>query len=196
MATGLGAVAELPERSSVVPDDEGVQLVRQARAGDRGAWDRLYGLHASTVHGVLVARAPLAEVDDLLQDVFLQAYRQLSSLRDDAAFGSWLLAICRNRATDIHRRRGAGPGRSPVRLAAEPAVPGPQPSSEATEVLAIIQGLPEAYRETLALRLVEGMTGPEIAARTGLTPGSVRVNLHRGMKQLRERLQARSSDRE
>jgi RNA polymerase sigma-70 factor, ECF subfamily len=39
------------------------------------------------------------------------------------------------------------------------------------------------------LRLVEGMTGPEIAARTGLTPASVRVNLHRGMKQLRERLE-------
>ena len=45
-----------------------------------------------------------------------------------------------------------------------------------------------AYRVTLILRLVEGFTGPEIAAQTGLTEGSVRVNLHRGMKQLRERL--------
>jgi RNA polymerase sigma-70 factor (ECF subfamily) len=59
-------------------------------------------------------------------------------------------------------------------------------------VLAVIQTLPDAYRETLVLRLVEGMTGPEIAARTGLTEGSVRVNLHRGMKQLRERLERRS----
>ena len=50
-----------------------------------------------------------------------------------------------------------------------------------------IRSLPEAYRETLVLRLVEGMTGPEIAARTGLTAASVRVNLHRGMKMLRER---------
>ena len=41
-------------------------------------------------------------------------------------------------------------------------------------------------RDALILRLVEGMTGPEIAARTGLTHGSVRVNLHRGMQQLRE----------
>jgi DNA-directed RNA polymerase specialized sigma subunit, sigma24 homolog len=48
--------------------------------------------------------------------------------------------------------------------------------------------LPDTYRETLILRLVEGMTGPEIAARTGLTHGSVRVNLHRGMQQLRELL--------
>ena len=55
-------------------------------------------------------------------------------------------------------------------------------------VLAAIRRLPEAYRETLVLRLVEGMTGPEIAERTGLTPGSVRVNLHRGMQMLREAL--------
>ena len=53
----------------------------------------------------------------------------------------------------------------------------------------MIRSLPEAYRETLVLRLVEGMTGPEIAKRTGLTAASVRVNLHRGMKMLREQLE-------
>ena len=60
--------------------------------------------------------------------------------------------------------------------------------AEAHAVLAVIRSLPEAYRETLVLRLVEGLTGPEIADRTGLTAASVRVNLHRGMKLLRERL--------
>ena len=58
----------------------------------------------------------------------------------------------------------------------------------AAEIIEIIQSLPDAYRETLVLRLVEGMTGPEIATRTGLTPASVRVNLHRGMKLLKEKL--------
>ena len=53
---------------------------------------------------------------------------------------------------------------------------------------AALAALPEAYAETLALRLVEGLTGPEISERTGLTPGSVRVNLHRGMALLREKL--------
>ena len=53
--------------------------------------------------------------------------------------------------------------------------------------------LSETYRETLILRLVEGMTGPEIAARTGMTHGSVRVNLHRGMEQLRAKLIASPS---
>ena len=58
-------------------------------------------------------------------------------------------------------------------------------------MLDTIQRLPECYRETLILRLVEGMTGPEIAERTGLTADSVRVNLCRGMKLLRARLEGR-----
>jgi RNA polymerase sigma-70 factor (ECF subfamily) len=62
------------------------------------------------------------------------------------------------------------------------------PTGNAKEILALIRRLPEAYRETLVLRFVEGMTGPEIAARTGLTPASVRVNLHRGMKLLRQKM--------
>ena len=51
-----------------------------------------------------------------------------------------------------------------------------------------IRALPEAYREPLTLRLIEGRSGAEIASWTGLTPDSVRVNLHRGMAKLRERL--------
>ena len=56
------------------------------------------------------------------------------------------------------------------------------------EVLAAIRSMPDTFRETLVLRLVEGMTGNEIAEQTGLTPDSVRVNLHRGMKLLRGKL--------
>ena len=64
----------------------------------------------------------------------------------------------------------------------------PSQRTEANRILLAIHELPEAYRETLVLRLVEGMTGPEIAAQVGMTADSVRVNLHRGMKLLKERL--------
>jgi len=64
----------------------------------------------------------------------------------------------------------------------------PDVTAEARRVLAIIQTLPEAYRETLVLRLVEGYSGPEIAELTGLSHGSVRVNLHRGFRLLRDKL--------
>lgn len=163
---------------------EDARLVRAARGGDESAFARLYDRYARIVHGVLLARAPRAEVDDLVQDVFLSAWNRLGALRDPAAFGGWLSMIARNRATDFHRRSVES-----VELPAD--MPGRDATAARTEALAVletIKSLPEAYRETLVLRLVEGLSGPEIAERTGLTPASVRVNLHRGMKLLRERL--------
>jgi RNA polymerase sigma-70 factor (ECF subfamily) len=157
-------------------------LVETARAGQPDAFGRLYGSYAPLVHGILMARVPRDEVDDLLQDVFLSAFRKLHTLRDPSAFGPWLAMIARNRARDYHRHSPAVaelPDDLPAKDARE---------AEAAGILALIRTLPESYRETLVLRLVEGLTGPEIAARTGLTPASVRVNLHRGMKQLREKL--------
>ena len=159
-------------------------LVRAARAGDESAFTRLYERYARIVHAVLLARAARQDVEDLVQDVFLTAWRRLDDLRDPAAFGGWLTMIARNRATDSHRRAADF-----VELPADLHGPGaPSAEAEANAALAAIRALPDAYRETLMLRLVEGFTGPEIAARTGLTPASVRVNLHRGMKLLREKL--------
>ena len=164
----------------VVPLEAG--WVAAARDGDRVAFGRLYERFAPMVHGLLLSRVPRADVDDLVQDAFLQAMRRLGSLRDAEAFGPWLAAIARNRARDHWRR-----GETTVELPEE--LPGSaHPEGEAMTVLAAIRRLPEAYRETLVLRLVEGMTGPEIAEHTGLTPGSVRVNLHRGLQMLREAL--------
>jgi RNA polymerase sigma-70 factor, ECF subfamily len=157
-------------------------LVASVRAGDGEAFAGLYQMFAPMVHGVLLARVPYDEVGDLVQEVFLVAFRKLDTLRDAARFGPWVAMIARNRAMDFHRR-----ARETEELHDELAL-APRPSAEAAEALELIRTLPEAYRETLVLRLVEGMTGPEIAERTGLQPASVRVNLHRGMKLLREKL--------
>lgn len=167
---------------SPAPAPEDALLVASARDGDREAFGRLYERHARMVHGILLARVPRSDAADLVHDVFLAALHRLSSLRDAAAFSAWIAVIARNRAMDYYRR-----GRESEELADD--LPGPpHPEGEAMTVLGAIRSLPAAYRETLILRLVEGMTGPEIALRTGLTPASVRVNLHRGMKLLREKL--------
>ncbi|HJP93023.1 MAG TPA: sigma-70 family RNA polymerase sigma factor [Pyrinomonadaceae bacterium] len=159
-----------------------VALVRAVLEGDQEGFAQLYDLYAPLVHGILLARVPRVEVDDLVQDIFLHAFKKLHTLRDGAAFGPWIATIARNRAVDFHRR-----SKETVEINDELRGSGTH-DSRAVEILELIRSLPEAYRETLALRLVEGMTGPEIAARTGLTAASVRVNLHRGMKLLRERL--------
>jgi RNA polymerase sigma-70 factor (ECF subfamily) len=180
MRTGMVTAGRVPDESDVV------LLVTAAREGDRAAFGRLYERYARMVHGILLGRVPVGEVEDLVQDVFVVAMRQVHTLRDVNCFGGWLAAVARNRANDYHRRSvelveftEQGPARA-VRLAGE--------ADDGAAILGVIRGLPEAYRETLILRLVEGMTGPEIAERTGLTAGSVRVNLHRGMQMLREKL--------
>jgi len=164
-----------------------VSLVVAARAGDRGAFGQLYERYARMVHGILLGRVPVGEVEDLVQDVFVAAMRQVHTLRDVTCFGGWLATVARNRANDYHRRSvdlvefAEDAPDAAVRL-------GSGAPDDGAAILGVIRGLPEAYRETLILRLVEGMTGPEIAERTGLTAGSVRVNLYRGMQMLREKL--------
>jgi len=159
-----------------------VALVRAVLEGERDRFARLYEMYAPMVHGVLLARVPRDEVDDLVQDIFLHALKKLHTLRDAAAFGPWIAMIARNRAMDFYRS-----SRATVEVTEQMAL-AKTPNRTAREVLDLIKQLPDAYRETLVLRFVEGMTGPEIASRTGLTPASVRVNLHRGTKLLRERM--------
>ena len=157
-------------------------LVRAVLDGDRDVYGRLYSLYAPLVHGVLLARMPRSEVEDMVQEIFLHALKKLDTLRDANAFGPWIAMIARNRAMDFHRK-----SRETVEVTDD--IRGSETGeTRAAEILEIIRTLPDAYRETLVLRLVEGMTGPEIATRTGLTSASVRVNLHRGMKLLREKL--------
>lgn len=153
-----------------------------ARRGDRLAFARLFEGFAPMVHGVLIAHGPSSEVDDLMQDVFLTALERLSSM-DSERVGPWLAAIARNRMIDSLRRRARL-----VALPTEEQGASDPERVEANQVLAIIRTMPDTYRETLVLKLVEGLSGKEIAEQTGLTPDSVRVNLHRGLRMLRERL--------
>ena len=165
-----------------------IRLVELAQGGDSKAFTSLYEQYSRMVHGIILARVPRHEADDLVQDVFLFAWRKLSTLREAAAFGGWLGMIARNRAMDYHRQKHES--EELTENAAESLTASPSHKAEAMAALEIIKSLPEAYRETLMMRLVEGMTGPEIAEQTGLTADSVRVNLHRGMKMLKEKLNA------
>jgi len=175
------SASQRPPRDPVATPVE-VLLVKAVLAGEQDEFARLYEMYAPLVHGILLARVPRAEVDDLVQDIFLHALRKLHTLRDAAAFGPWIAMIARNRAMDFYRS-----SRPTVEVTEQTAIAKP-PNRTATEILDLIRSLPEAYRETLVLRFVEGMTGPEISARTGLTAPSVRVNLHRGLKLLREKM--------
>jgi RNA polymerase sigma-70 factor (ECF subfamily) len=183
---------EWPSVNAAASRDTGDEpLIKAAQGGDRAAFGQLYQRYVRMVHGILLARVPRVAAEDLVHDVFLQALPKLGALRDVSRFGPWLAAIARNRASDFHRR--AKPDCSlddQARVAEAPQNPEREiPIEDSLTLLDAVRELPEVYREPLILRFVEGMTGPEIAARTGLTHGSVRVNLHRGMHLLREKWQ-------
>jgi RNA polymerase sigma-70 factor (ECF subfamily) len=163
------------------------QIVERVCLGDEEAFGELYKMFAPMVHGIILARVPRDEVADIVQEVFLSAFKNLNTLREKAAVGAWLAMIARNRAAEFYRTA------RPTEELSEDLRQKENCSAEAREILKTIRSLPETYRETLVLRLVEGMTGQEIAEQTGLTPESVRVNLHRGMKLLREKLGIKES---
>jgi RNA polymerase sigma-70 factor, ECF subfamily len=159
-------------------------LVSRALDGDEPAFRALYERHAPMVHAVLLSRAPRGEADDLMQEVFLTAWRALHQVRRGEHVGAWLAAIARHAAS---RGRTRAARREHEPLADEP--PDPRAGRDARpDILDVLRTLPETYRETLTMRLVEGLTGPQIAEATGMTHGSVRVNLSRGMKLLQDAL--------
>jgi RNA polymerase sigma-70 factor, ECF subfamily len=164
-----------------IAEDDLPTVVAAARRGDREAFAELYRRFHRAVHGVVLARAEFSVAADLVQDVFAIALERLAELAEPAAFAGWILSIARNHAID--HARLARPSDELV------DVPAPiTRCAELAQVVAALRELPETYRETMIMRLVEGMTAAEIADQTGLAVGSVRNNLHRGMKLLRERL--------
>lgn len=158
------------------------RLVERICNGDQEAFNEFYRMFSPLVHGIILARVPRDEVEDIVQEVFISAYKNLHTIRDKNAVGAWLAMIARNSSAEYYRYR------KQTEELPETIEHRHTPNTEAREILDAIRALPEAYRETLVLRLVEGMTGQEISEQTGLTPLSVRVNLHRGMKLLRQKL--------
>ena len=165
------------------------ELLGEVARGDDRAFAELHRRFARVVHGIALARVAPSDAEDVVQEVFVRVHRSLATLRDPESFPAWICTLARNVSADAARKSGRRPPTEPLRDVPAPAVVSPADDDGVRErVLERLRELPEAYRETLLLRLAEGLTGPEIAARTGLTPGSVRVNLCRGLARLRELL--------
>lgn len=171
--------------------DAGNALDRLVLACQRGGKDAEAGLYerfAPYVHGLLLAYVPAEDAEDLTHDTFMTAFQRIRALRRPEAFGAWIGQIARNAARMRLRRQVRLVSIEEAESVPDPAQSAATDALDGARVLAAIRSLPVAYREPLILRLVEGLSGEDIAARTGLTAGSVRVNLHRGMAMLREKL--------
>lgn len=185
--------------SPTEPTDD--ELVVRSRRGDRAAFEQLVRRTARLVYvrQYLETRDP-HRAEDLAQETFLLAWRSIGQLTEPAGFRAWLLSIARSAATDANRRelrrkRGGGARREVFetvsgRLPA--AVPEPDESAQREEsrrrVTGALKALPEEYSLPLTLRYIAGADYETIGRQLGLTNGSLRGLLSRGMAKLREKL--------
>ncbi len=172
-------------------------LAAAAREGDRGAFEELVRRTARLVYAAVyvdVGRADRAE--ELTQETFLAAVRHVRRLAEPGKFRPWLLSVARTVVIDDARRRGRRkrgppPAAGDVGLAAS-AGPTPLDAADRREqhdrALAALRSLPEAYRNPLAMRYLAGADAETIGRQLGLTNGSLRGLLHRGLTMLRERM--------
>jgi RNA polymerase sigma-70 factor (ECF subfamily) len=174
-------------------------LVRSARRGDRAAFEELVRRTSRLVFARLyLETGDRHRAEDLLQETLLTAYRSLYQLTEPRGFRTWLLRIAQNVAIDAARRdlrrKRTAPGQKPdgaLAFAADKSTePGQQIEQQELrgQVLSILRSLPEEYRLPLTLRYIAGADYDTICLQLGLTNGSLRGLLHRGLKMLRDKL--------
>jgi RNA polymerase sigma-70 factor (ECF subfamily) len=160
-------------------------LLRRLAAGDTEALGEFYDLYAGLVNGLaLRILRDASDAEDVVQEVFVQAWRQAS--RFDGERGTpeaWLCTMARTRALDRLRRRVS---RREDREEAAPAPTSTPKSAEAIAVRKALEGLSEDQRRALELAYYEGLTQTEIAARLGEPLGTVKTRIRTAMIRLRE----------
>jgi RNA polymerase sigma-70 factor (ECF subfamily) len=173
-------------------DDPDTPLAARARDGDRTAFEELVRRTGRLVFARLyLETGDRHRAEDLTQETFLRAYRAVAKLKDPGGFRPWLLAVAHSVLLDA-AKRDARQKRTPPPGEAErtspPADAEPQTAEAREKVLAALRSLPAEHREPLALRYLAGADYDTISTQLGLTNGSLRGLLHRGLKLLRERL--------
>jgi len=132
--------------------------------------------------------ASAADVDDVIQEVFLRLSRGLSTLRDEDRLAPWLFSIARNVVTDHHRRRARELASDTDALEIE-AAPEPEATpleDELTECVArFVAQLPAEQREAITLVELEGMSQKDAAAKLGLSHSGMKSRVQRGRAELR-----------
>jgi RNA polymerase sigma-70 factor (ECF subfamily) len=166
------------------------ELAARVLAGDREAFEGLYRQHSHRLYN-LAYRMAGAEAEDLLQDVFLQAYRRLGSYKGDSSLGTWLYRLTMNLCLDHLRSKQGRMGQVTDSLDEEDAAPLASPIRPAEannarlDLEQAIDQLPPSYRATFVLHDVEGYQHDEIARILDIAEGSSKSLLHKARLRLR-----------
>jgi RNA polymerase sigma-70 factor (ECF subfamily) len=178
--------------------DSEAALVARSQRGDRAAFEQLVRSTARLIFArIYLEVGDGHRAEDLVQETYLIAWRSIHQVHDGTGFRPWLLSVAHSAVIDA-ARRDSRKKRTGVRedagvlsgLAA--AGEGPAEAAEKNEsrqkALAALRALPEEYRMPLMLRYISGADYETIGRELGISNGSLRGLLGRGMKMLRERV--------
>jgi RNA polymerase sigma-70 factor, ECF subfamily len=175
--------------SERTPDLDTAALIARARAGEPAAYQSLFRLHVTRMHRLVHRLAgPSADLEDLVQTVFVEGFRSLPAFRGEALFSTWLGRIA-VRVVSKHRRRpalrlvpleDAGPVRRDT--------PGPELSLDARRRVAQLDGLLARLslkrRSAFVLHVLEGHPIEEVAAMLGASVSAVKVRIHDARREI------------
>ena len=176
--------------------------VEQARAGDSGAFRVLVERHSRNLFRLAYRMTGhQQDAEDVVQETFLRAYRQLSKFDERASFGTWLYRIAANCSLDlirVRKRRGAQ-AEAATEDAPDPmqSLPDPSPSPDRLamsgeverKVAAVLEGLSEMERTAFVLRHYEGMCIDDIGRTLGVQPNAAKHSIFRAVQKLRRALE-------
>ena len=186
-----------PSALTTLSDEE---VVERVLAGDASLFEILMRRYNQRLFRV--ARSILAEdseAEDVMQEAYVRAFRELATFRGEARFSTWLTRIACHEALARARKRrrlvpiGQGGGGKPPEPPSETA--GPERDMENRELQAVLHDaveiLPDSLRTVFCLREVEGLSTEQTADALGLSIENVRVRLHRAKRSLRQKLDER-----
>jgi RNA polymerase sigma factor (sigma-70 family) len=172
-------------------------LIALSLAGDRDAFGRIVTRYQSSICALAFsACGDVARSEDIAQDIFITAWRELGGLQEPAKFKAWLYGIARNLIHNAFRRSARNPLADAQLLddATEPASPADEPGEQAiskdeeTILWRVLSGLPEVYREPMILFYRQDESIPRVAEVLAISEEAVRQRLSRGRTLLSARV--------
>jgi RNA polymerase sigma-70 factor, ECF subfamily len=165
-------------------------LAERIKTGDTAAFEELYHQHAPRLYNLAYRMAGSAnDADDLLQDIFLLAYRKLGSFRGESSLGTWLYRLAMNHCLDVLRSRQSRMGQQTDSLdddgAAEPAAAPALGAVSRIDLDRAIGMLPNACRAAFLLHDVEGFGHQEVGAILGISEGTSKSQVHKARLRIR-----------
>ncbi len=170
-----------------------LETIRRAQAGDVDAFEVLYNDHAGRIYALCLRlkAGNTSNATELMQDVFIKAWRRLSTFRGDSALSSWLHRLAVNTMLES-ARSDSGRIAKVLPMDDTSRLPGTALSSGADlkmDMENAIASLPKGARLAFVLHDVEGYQHQEIAEQLSVSVGTVKAQLHRARRLLRERLE-------